>query len=255
MKNKTEWLQKAGRVVIPVVFWIGLWWILSAVVGKEWVLPSPKLVAETLISFAKTKSFWTSAALSTGNILSGYLAGIASGVLLAVLCEKFTPVKMLFAPLLGVLRSTPVASFIMLLWVFVNRSAVPFLIVLFIVMPIVFGNMSEGLSKTDRELLEVAEVYDFSFFKKLRAIYVPQLLPFFSSAAVTGLGLAWKSGIAAEVLCAPLGSIGRSIFMAKRDVETAELFAYTAVVIALCFGFEALVRLLLRGARKKRTAK
>ncbi len=252
MKDK---LLKAGKIAIPVVFWIGLWWILSLIVRKAWVLPSPPKVLKTLWTLVGTKDFWISVLLSTGNVLSGYLAGIAAGVVLAVLCNRFSPVRTLFAPLLGVLRATPVASFIMLLWVFVDRSAVPFLIVLFIVMPVVFGNVSEGLSKTDRELLEVAAVYDFSLFKKLRAIYIPGILPFFTSAAVTGLGLAWKSGIAAEVLCAPLGSIGRGIFMAKRDVETAELFAYTAVVIVLSFGFETLVRVLLGKVRGKRRAK
>ena len=136
------------------------------------------------------------------------------------------------------MRATPVASFIMLLWVFVSKEVVPSLIVILIVLPIVYGNLCAGLESVDKKHLELAKVFDFSLMRKLKYIYMPQTVPYIRSALSTSLGLAWKAGIAAEVLCDPLNSIGHGIFSSKRDILTADLFAWTLVVVLLCFMFE-----------------
>ena len=61
----------------------------------------------------------------------------------------------------------------------------------------------------------------------------PGMLPAFSSGCVSAMGLAWKSGIAAEVLSQPSLAIGTNLYNSKVYLETAELFAWTLVVILL----------------------
>ena len=61
----------------------------------------------------------------------------------------------------------------------------------------------------------------------------PQVAPFFLAAARTGMGLAWKAGVAAEVLAAPRLGIGRALYEAKVYLETADLFAWTAVIVCI----------------------
>lgn len=64
---------------------------------------------------------------------------------------------------------------------------------------------------------------------------------------VTSLGLAWKAGIAAEVLCTPKGAIGTQLYNAKIYIETTDLFAWTFVVVILSLLLEfAFVRLTRR---------
>ena len=73
-------------------------------------------------------------------------------------------------------------------------------------------------------------------------MYLPHCLPYFSAGALTSLGLAWKAGIAAEVLCTPNHSIGKQVYDAKVYMETAEVFAWTLVVILLSLALEKLLK-------------
>lgn len=231
-------IKKVLKITAAALFWIAVWHFAAQIIDKAWVLPTPWRVLQTFLELAKEQSFWISIKNSVFNVILGYFYGAIFGGVLAVVSHFVTFVNVLISPVLTVMRATPVASFIMLLWVFVNKEIVPSLIVILIVLPIVYGNLSAGLSSVDKKHLELAKVYDFSFGKKMKYIYAPQTLPYIKSALSTSLGLAWKAGIAAEVLCDPLNSIGHGIFSSKRDILTADLFAWTAVVILLCFIFE-----------------
>lgn len=76
--------------------------------------------------------------------------------------------------------------------------------------------------------------------KRVRYLYVPAALPYFRSACTVGLGLCWKSGVAAEVIGLPNGSIGDALYRAKITLSTGELFAWTFVIILLSAAFEKL---------------
>jgi len=66
------------------------------------------------------------------------------------------------------------------------------------------------------------------------------------SGASTALGMAWKSGVAAEVIGIPTGSIGESLYQAKVYLDSSGLLAWTAVIVLLSMLFEKAVLALLR---------
>ena len=109
----------------------------------------------------------------------------------------------------------------------------------------------EGIRSADEKLLEMAQVFRLSVGKKLLYIYLPAVAPFFVSACSVSLGLCWKSGIAAEVIGTPDGSIGAVFYQAKIFLQTSELLAWTVVVVAVSVAFEKLFMLLLRLVLKK----
>jgi NitT/TauT family transport system permease protein len=71
-------------------------------------------------------------------------------------------------------------------------------------------------------------------------------MPYFYSGCEIGLGLCWKSGIAAEVIGIPKGSIGERLQQAKVYLDTPDLFAWTVVIVLLSFIFERLILTLLK---------
>ena len=79
----------------------------------------------------------------------------------------------------------------------------------------------------------MAQVYRLPLHRRVRRIYLPSVLPYFLSACRSALGLGWKAGIAAEVIVLPLVSIGRQIYYAGNNLNTAGLFAWTLTVILL----------------------
>ncbi len=232
--------------LIACLFWLGVWELASLAVGKELLLPSPRRTAVRLYTLAGTSSFWISAGTSLLRIAVGFLSGVAAGTLFAVLTAASRFLDSLLSPLGTVVRATPVASFILLALVWIQASNVPSFISFLMVTPIVWSALKTAILNTDRQLLEAAKVYRLGRLKTVRAVFLPSVLPTYTASLLTSLGLAWKSGIAAEVLCHPRQSIGIELYESKIYLETADLFAWTATVVLLSVGMEALFALLLK---------
>lgn len=222
-------------------------------VGQELLIVSPLTVLEHLFQLIKTASFWLNILLSFVRIFSGYLLGIIVGCLLAYLTTSVKFFDELFRPILILIKSTPVASFIILALVWIKKDYIPIFIVFLIVMPVIWSNVREGIVSIDKEYLEMARIFHFSRLQKLKTIYFHSVLPFFTAGATTALGLAWKSGVAAEVLAMPVKSIGYNLYRSKITLETADLFAWTAVVILLSTVLEKIISHLIRKRSERRT--
>lgn len=234
-----------------VAVWLLLWQLASMAVGLPLLLPSPLAVLLRLGQLCTGADFWLTVASSLLRILLGFLLGVLFGTALAGLCWRFRLIDALARPLLGVLKSTPVASFIILALVWVKTTWLATVISFIMVLPLIYANVREGIDSADRQLLEMAQVFRLSRRKTFRYCYLPAILPFFLSAISSALGFAWKSGIAAEVLGRPARAIGSQIYDSKIYLETPDLFAWTLVVILLSVLLERLAVHFVRWAGKR----
>jgi len=234
-------LKKLLKILLIAAFWIGLWWGLSLLVGQALLLPSPGAVLRQTVALALTGAFWKTVGVTMLRILCGMVTGTLLGVLLAVLTRRFRLLDALLSPLLTVIKSTPVASFIVLAVIWVGRDLLPSCIVVLMVLPVVWANVSAGIGGTDPRLLEMARVFGFSRGRRLRRVYLPAVQPHFIAAVRSALGLAWKSGVAAEVLTSPEISVGRELMESKLYLEVPRLFSWTLVVILCSLVIEKLL--------------
>ena len=240
-------LRTLLRVAIPLAFWLGVWQLAALWVDLELLLPSPAAVGRSLAALAGTAEFWLSTLFTLLRVFLGLLGGALLGTVLAFLTHFFPWADLLFSPAIRVVRATPVVSFILLIYLWVTRANIPGVIAAMMVLPVVWSRVAGGLADVDPQLLELARAYRFSRWKTLRLIYLPSLRPHFISGFLTAFGLAWKSGVAAEVICPPRLAIGSRIQQARLSLETAELFAWTLVIIVLSLALEALLRRILKG--------
>lgn len=246
-----ENLKKTLKLTAPPAFWLGVWQFAAMAAGQELLLPYPLTVFQMLLTLARTGEFWLAVFSTLGRILGGLAAGCALGVLCAVLAHRFAWARLLLSPMIRIVQATPVVCFILLVYLWVARTRIPEAISALMVLPVVWGNVDEGLRSVDRQLLEMGQAYRFSSWKMLRLIYLPSLKPYFTSALLTATGLAWKSGVAAEVLCPPKLAVGAAITRAKTALETPELFAWTLTIIILSLALEGLFKRILAGKRGK----
>jgi NitT/TauT family transport system permease protein len=207
-----------------------------------------------LFELAGQGAFWVSTLASLFRIVLGFLLAVALGVAVAVLATVSAFVHDLFYPVIRVIRATPVASFIILALIWLSEGTVPVFTAFLMVFPIVWENVFKGIQNTSRKLLDMAKVFRFTRVQKLKRIYIPSVMPYFVAACNIGIGLAWKAGIAAEVLGIPKNSIGKELYSAKIYLETPDVFAWTAVVILLSFALEKGFLQLLRKAGQKYNA-
>ena len=221
------------RPLLPLAFWLVVWQLAALAVGQSFILPGPAAVLGTLIQLAGVPSFWQTALLSLVRVLAGLLAGTLLGALTAALTCASRWADVLLSPAVRVIRAVPVVSFILFVLLWTRRGLVPVVVSALMVLPVVWGNVSRGIRETDPKLLEQAGALRFSRLKTVRLVYLPSVRPYFLSAVVTSLGLAWKSGVAAEVLCRPAWAVGTQIVQARDYLETPSLFAWTLVVLLL----------------------
>ena len=237
--------------LLSLAFWLAVWQLAAMWIGKEVILPAPLAVVRRLCSLLGTAATWRATALSLLRILGGYAAGVLLGVLLGAAMYFVRPVRVLFAPFLTVVRSTPVASFILIAYFIITDTAIPLFITLLMVLPMIASTVFTALSGTDRTLLEMATVYRFSFGKTLRHVYLPTVMPHLLGQALAALGFGWKAGIAAEVLCTPRDSIGKYLYDAKVYLDSVDTFAYTLLIVLISLALEKCLRLV---ARRKEAA-
>lgn len=250
MVHKNFWIKTAETVGVAA-FWLAVWHLLSVWVGQEILLPSPLACLQAAVGIVSDPDFWRIVGLSVARIVLGFLAALITGCVLAVLTVKFRLCRALLTPLLKLVRAAPVASFIILALVWIADGQVPAFIAFLMVVPIVWANVAQGIEQTDRKLLEMTKVYRVGRWRTFWKVWVPSVMPYLMAACTTGLGFAWKSGVAAEVICRPAFSIGSRLNDAKTYLETPAMFVWTATVIVLSVLFEKLFVKLAAALQKR----
>ena len=233
-----------------VALWLLVWQGASMAIDQQILLVSPVRVVVRLLEMALTAELWTSIGFSLLRIGAGFLLAAALGAGLAALSARFSRVEELLAPAMLAIQSVPVASFIILALIWFSSRSLSVLISFLIVLPVLYTNLLSGIRAADPQLLEMARVFRVPALRGIRYVYLPQVLPYFRSACGSALGLCWKSGIAAEVIGMPDGSIGEQLQQAKIYLNTPDLFAWTLVIVLVSLIFEKVfLALLKRGER------
>lgn len=237
-------MKKLLRRVLIGAFWIGVWWLAALAVGLPKLFPGPIETAQALLRLSGTAVFWRSVGMTLLRVALGYLCAVLAGILLAAGCWRFKGLDTLLSPLRTVVKATPVSSFILLVWLWLKRGTVPVFISFLMVLPIIWTSVQEALKAVDGDLKEMTVMYRFSRFRRLRYLYAPSVRPALMAACMTGLGFAWKSGIAAEVIALTPDSVGKHLSDAKNYLEYPDLFAWTVTVILLSMALEGLLKAL-----------
>lgn len=229
---------KVVKTIAVTAFWIFIWEAASRLLSRDnelmlLLLPSPFKVFGTFCEMCRTKEFFVSVFASLYRVFVGFLYGAVGGFLFGVATHLSKIVDTLFTPVFKVIRAVPVVAIIILLYLFLESNAVPTVIVVLMVLPVMWQTTHDGLQRPDKKLFEMADVFKFGRFKRLYYIGLPSIASQVASAAVMGLGLAWKSGIAAEVICETSGSLGELLKSGKETMNYDETYAVTLTVIIL----------------------
>lgn len=221
-----------------VLIWLFVWEITARAIGQEILLVSPVTVIGKLFGMAEERDFWSSVLFTVCRIASGFLTAFFTGVVLAWIGSFHPFIKELAAPLMAAIKAAPVASFIILILIWVPSRNLSFIISFLIALPVIYTNVLYGIENTNQDLLEMADVFKVPLGKRIWYIYLSETMPYLRAACSISLGLCWKAGVAAEVIGIPAGSIGERLYEAKIYLQTPDLFAWTLTIILFSIGFE-----------------
>ena len=143
------------RRLLAVAFWLAVWQAAAMAIGQEVFLVSLR----TLVQLLPRADFWQRVGFSSGRILLGFVLGVVVSVVLAVCAARWSAADALLAPVMQLVKATPVASFIILALVWVRGSALSVLISFLMVLPVLYGAVRTGIAGADVQLLEMAALY------------------------------------------------------------------------------------------------
>lgn len=229
-----------------------LWQFAAMLLGNQLLLVTPFVVLKKLAILLIDREFWDVLAFSFLRIVVGFLLALCTAIFLAALAGRFPWAEVMLSPYIAIIKSTPVASFIILCLIWLDARSLSVFIAFLIVLPVVYTNVLSGIKATDYQLLEMADLFEIAWWRRLRYIYIPQINPYLLSACSVAIGMSWKAGIAAEVIGIPKGSIGEKLYEAKVYFSTGDLFAWTLVIILVSILFEKLFMYGLRALLKER---
>lgn len=235
-------LVKAGAIILALV----IWQALSMAVGMDMLLASPVDVIKRLFELIIEAGFMKTVMFSLLRITEGFVLAFVTGCVLAVLAGRFRWIETVLWPYVITIKAVPVASFIILCLIWFSYNQLTVLIAFLIAFPVIYSNFLQGIKSTDSDMLEMADLYKVGWGRRFVYIYLPSVKPYLISASSIAVGMAWKAGVAAEVIGVVNNSIGEKLYNSKIYFQNADLLAWTIVIILLSFAGEKLVHFLIK---------
>ena len=247
--NKKAILKKIIKILCVATFWILIWEAASRLVAHknddmQTLFPGPLVVIKKWWEIAFETEFLNAELFTLLRIFFGFIISVFLGAILGILTYVSGLVYDFLSPVLKIIRSVPVVAIIILLYIVIATNVMPITIVCLMVIPVIWQTTHDSLNNVEKPLLEMASVYKLSYTKTLLKVKLPRIAPQFISSCVNGLGLAWKSGIAAEVLCDTNDSLGLIISQNKISLEYDVTYAVTLNIILLSVIIEYLLKFL-----------
>ena len=243
MTKRMKAVAAAGAVA---AFWLAVWVFAAALVAQPLILPGPGAVVVALLRLVCDAGTWAILVGSGLRILGGLaLATVCGGVLAGVSVRSRTFAR-LVAPALSFVKATPVACVVVLLLIWLGSARVSIAAVFLMALPGVYFSLAEGLAQVDKPLEQMFRLHGVRGWRLFCAHTWREVLPFVLSCARAVIGMSWKAGVAAELIGMATGTVGERIYQAKLLIETADLLAWTVLVVAASWACEHVLVWLLR---------
>ena len=243
--------SRAGKIIrteLAVCFWILVWFAAASLANRNLMLkiPQPWETVATLFRDFGDPVFWKAAGTSVMHILLGYLAAVALGFIGGMMSGINGWFRSFSAPLMYVIRAVPVAAFVIIAWLWIPNDILPACISGLMVLPIIWGHVDSGLLSIDPHYTDMAQTDGAGKWRSGFFIYLPMIHNQVRIGCLNGFGIAWKAGVAAEVICNPTGSLGALLQKAKTGIDFPQVFAVTLAVVGISVLIEFVMKTIWR---------
>lgn len=236
---------------IPAVLvWLVIWQIASTLTGLDIILPGPVKVLFCMAGMLGQKNTYIITMHSLIRIFAGYTAAFVTAVLAGLAAGYVRAVRIMSAPLISAMQALPVTAFIILVLMIAGAKNVSAVIAFIVVFPVIYHGMVQGIDNMDKNLAQMADVFNIHGMRRFRYISLMQCMPYIRTAVKSSAGMCWKAGAAAEVIGLTRNSIGEQMYLAKLYLETDVLLSWGIIIIIASVVFEKLLLLISDAAAK-----
>jgi len=214
-----------------LVLFLAVWQFISGFYNPV-IVPSPVETWRSFYSLAVSGLFWEQGRQTIARGLTGFGLSALVGTPLGFLIGLNQTAASLFQPLVVVLQVTPLISWLLLAMIWIGFARVPLFVVFVTTLPLIIINTIQGIKSIDLQLLQMAGVFRVAKPRIIREVYFPQVIPYLFAGLAAALGTTWRAVAMAELLSVNQG-VGAGMAIARTNLETATLFAWTIFLIIL----------------------
>lgn len=229
---------------LSVCLLLGGWQVAALQANQPAFVPTLGDLGRTLFHLVGKAPFYQSLLTTVARGASGMLISLATAAGTAWFFARYELLYELFRPVLVMMRSVPVISFILLALIFLNPENIPFLIAFFTMFPLLTENLTKGIRSLHPGFTEMGRLFKIGRWNRLTQIIYPQLKPFLYSGLASATGFGWRAIIMGEVLAQCSWGIGSEMKKAQNFIEVPTLLAWTLVAAGLSFLFDKGISLL-----------
>lgn len=242
MVNKRDYFWS----ILGVLALLVLWALTSLALSSELLLPAPYNTLLALLKLLANRRFFEALGMSFVRILISMALVIPLSLSLGIAAALDRRLWSFLRPLFLVIAATPVLSIILIAFIWFGQERTPIFSAFLMMFPVLTSNVMAGIHGADKRLREVLDLYRVPKTMRLRYFYIPSLLPYLFAGLHSALSLCWKVVVAAEVIVQPRHALGTGMQMAKAQLETTELLAWTAATVIMA----ALTETVFMGCKK-----
>ena len=237
MKSASK-LSRTTKRIIAVILVLFLWQAAAMLIKQRILLVSPADVLLRLTTIWQSDGFLGSICFTCLHIAAGFFLGLILGLSLSFGASRYEWIEILIWPFVVTFKTVPVASIVVICLIWLSAGNLSVFISFLVVFPIIYQNLLSALKVKDTGLEEMAFIYKIHGVARLKAITVPQIRAQLISSCSVAAGMAWKAGVAAEIIGTPNGSVGKMIYISKMYLDTDDLLAWTVILVLLSIIFE-----------------
>ena len=235
ISKQTKWIGTS--MVILLI----LWELFAIVQNNEFILPYPLDVGKYMMNQLTSLEFYQAVSITFVRSILALMIGFIVAFVLAYICFLKPIVKDIFYPILLLMRSIPNISYILIILILFSRSLSVFFVILFILFPIVYTDLYYQLVEIKKQYYPVMELYPECEITYLKKIYLPLLRPTLLSLLNSGLSLAFKVGVMAEIIGGMQQGIGRALNLCRLNFDMVGLFAWTGWMILILLFIDSVI--------------
>ncbi|MDR3461733.1 MAG: ABC transporter permease subunit [Beijerinckiaceae bacterium] len=246
--------MRLPRFAASLAVLVILWGIAAAAVHSS-TLPSPASVFLFIVQDCLHGDMLVNLGMTLWRVVASFVLAMAVGSAIGLVLGRGRFLDEAFSPWMLTLLNTPalVITALCYIWLGLNEFAAIFAVALNKI-PNVAVLLREGVRSFDPALDDMSKVYRFSAWKRLRHIFIPQLMPFLIGAARSGLALVWKIVLVVELLGRPNG-VGYAIAYYFQLFDVRAVLGYSVAFSLVMLAIEFVVlQPLDQYARRWRTA-
>lgn len=231
---------------LSIVSILLLWKITALIIKNGLILPAPERIVIDFFNLISSSEFYSALGSTLIRGFLGFVIAFALATIIGIPAGIYTGFHDFFNPIIVLMRSTPVISFILLALIWFGPDNVPVFIAILTMFPLLCKGFISGIKSTDKELVEMVKVYKVRNRRILSGLYFPSLLPFLFNGISNALGFGWRAVIIGEVLSQPRWGLGTEMQVAQTYLLISKLICWSIVAIIMAFLFERLIEIIER---------